>query len=441
MKKILCAVLASVLLFAVLCIGVAADFDYATPWTEYTVLTASEISYDYRGDTSATLKPQGGSTLDCLIDGEIVSEPTTFSDPGIVLVCNDFIKPDYESKNAMAEQPLDAIPEFYFTLKYDDVVTFDTIYMSLFYQVYDCVTAPGENRVIVETSEDGTVWLPVGDDGMFYYRNTQPEYTGEKDPYQEEIVVPLGEEIESQYVRLTFTFKVRPESDTYWAYYTNVYEWAGFTELAVAQYTGGDEQEVMTQEYATAPALDLIDTMWITEDEEGVTSIMSFFTLEGSNVMGMYAYDSADFAENGTEAEALVSLEMFYTPSVDHIVAELMEEYVVFYMALEEDGTLYYSDGLGEEMYLDAYVPEEPEESSEPEEPSEPEAESSEEEESEPVSKEESKAESKPAVSTATSSEVSVDDEGGFPIWAIALIVVAVVAVVVVIIVVAKKKK
>ena len=55
---------------------------------------------------------------------------------------------------------------------------------------------------------------------------------------------------------MTFTFKVRPESDTYWAYYTNVYEWAGFTELAVAQYTGGDKQEVMTQEYADSIGAD-----------------------------------------------------------------------------------------------------------------------------------------------------------------------------------------
>lgn len=439
MKKTLCAVLASVLLFAVMCIGVAADFDYATPWTEYTVLTASEISFDYRGDTTATAKPQGGGTLEHLIDGEIVAEPTHFDNQGIVLVCNDFIKPDYEVDMATAEQPLDAIPEFYFTLKYDEEVTFDTVYLSLFYQMKDCVAAPGENRVIVETSEDGDVWLPVGDDGMFYYRNNQPEYTGAADPYQEEIVVPLGEEITSQYVRLTFTFKIRPESDTYWAYYTNVYEWAGFTELAVAQYTGGDEQEVMDQEYASAPALDLVDTVWIAEGEEGMIDILSFYQLEGQNTMCMSTYDAAAFEESGLEAEALLALEMPYTPSVDHIVAELMEEYVVFYLSVEDDGTLYYSDDEGTEMYLDPYTPEEPEVSSEPEESSE--AESSEEEEE---SEEASETESKPsasAPSTATSSDAPADDEGGFPIWAIVLIVVAVVAIVVVVVVIAKKKK
>lgn len=441
MKKTLSILLASVLLFAALCIGVSADFDYATYWTEYSVLTASEISFGFRGDTDATSVPQGGGSLGKLIDGEIIAEPTNYDNTGIVLIRNEFIKPDYEADMAMAVQPLDAIPEFYFTLKYDEAVTFDTVYMSLFYQMKDCVSAPGENRVIVETSDDGNVWLPVGDDGMFYYRDNQPAYTGEVDPYQEEIAVPLGEEITSQYVRLTFTFKIRPESDTYWAYYTNVYEWAGFTELAVAQYTGGDKQEVMTQEYATAPALDLVGTAWVAEDEDGTTTVIRFYELEGENVMHMYAFNSADFAEKGWESEALVELSMPYTPSVDRIVAEVLEgEYVVFYLTVEDD-TLYYNDGEGTEMYLDAYVPEVIEESSE-ETSSETPAESSEEEEE---SEEESKEESKPAVSAtsaAASSTAPADDsEGGFPLWAIVLIAVAAVAVVAVIVIAAKKKK
>ena len=445
MKKICALLIASFLIVSSLCLCVAADFEHATPFAEYTVLTADQISYDYRGETGATAMPRGGSTLDCLIDGEIIDKPTNHDDTGLVLVRNDFIKPDYEVDMAMAEQPLDAIPEFFFTLKYDQAVTFDAIYMSLFYQVFDCVTAPGENRVIVETSEDGTVWLPVGDDGMFYYRDTQPEYTDKADPYQEEIIVPLGEELTTQYVRLTFTFKIRPESDTYWAYYTNVYEWAGFSELSVARYTGGDKQEPMTQEYASAPALDLVDTIWYFEQEDQV-ALFSFYQKDGANYHAMTVYEADAFAENGTDAEPVHTMETTYTPSVDYIIVH-GDTPTVIYITLDED-VLTYGDGAGNDWLFDAYVVEDGETSDETsdatsDETSDATSLDTEDDTSVETSKDASTDTSKPASTTSastSSNDAQTDDESGFPIWVIVLIAVAAVAVVVVVIIVAKKK-
>ena len=194
----------------------------------------------------------------------------------------------------------------------------------------------------------------------------------------------------------------------------------------------------MTQEYATAPALELLDTAWVSEDEEGITTLITFFDADGVSTMGMYAYETDAFAENGTDAEAMVSLEMPYVAGPDHVIAELLEEYVVFYLSIDED-VLHYNDGEGEEMYLDPYIPAEDSESSE--ETSAAESEEESEEESATESKEESNEASKSETSTAASSTTEpADDEAGFPIWAIILIAVAAVAVVVVIIIVAKKK-
>ena len=113
---------------------------------------------------------------------------------------------------------------------------------------FDCVCAPGEHKVIVETSEDGNLWIPVGEDGSFYFRDNQPLYSDVKDPYSEEIVVPLGEEVTAQYVRLSFKFKELEAADDYWGYYTNVYEWCGYTELGVALYADGEEPVPMAKE-------------------------------------------------------------------------------------------------------------------------------------------------------------------------------------------------
>ena len=434
MKKIF-ALLLAVCMLAALSLTAAADFTYEGLFTDYDVLTPSEIAFSYDGETSATAYPRGGGTLECLIDGEHLAAPTTHTDKGIVLVCNDFIKPEYERKNGQAIQASEAIPTFSFTLTYEEEVTFDAVYLSLFYMAFDCVCAPGEHKVVVETSEDGSLWVPVGEDGSFYYRDNQPIYSGNKDPYSEEIVVPLGEEVTSQYVRLSFTFKEFEEADPYWDYYTNVYEWCGYTELGVALYAGGDEPAPMTKEEAEAPDL-VLEGLWYMEETD-TTTVFDFTT---PGVMKAIGYEVADFAENGMDAEAKATVEFSYVAEAEYIVVDMDDTTVVFYVTFAE-GSIEMDDGE-DTVLFDLYVPEEPEvsqEESSEDVPSEPEESSEEPEES---SEEESV--EAPATSTAESSadtSATPAEDGDSTLLIVIVAVVAVVIIGAVVFIVIKRKK
>ncbi|MBQ1254663.1 MAG: hypothetical protein IIX91_02635 [Clostridia bacterium] len=432
MKKIF-ALLLAVCMLAALSLTAAADFTYEGLFTDYDVLTPSEIAFSYDGETSATAYPRGGGTLECLIDGEHLAAPTTHTDKGIVLVCNDFIKPEYERKNGQAIQASEAIPTFSFTLTYEEEVTFDAVYLSLFYMAFDCVCAPGEHKVVVETSEDGSLWVPVGEDGSFYYRDNQPIYSGNKDPYSEEIVVPLGEEVTSQYVRLSFTFKEFEEADPYWDYYTNVYEWCGYTELGVALYAGGDEPAPMTKEEAEAPDL-VLEGLWYMEETD-TTTVFDFTT---PGVMKAIGYEVADFAENGMDAEAKATVELPYVAEADYIVVEMDGMKNVLFVTFAE-GSIELDDG-NEAILLEEYVPVVPEvseEDSSEDVPSEPE-ESSEDEESEEESVE------APATSTEESSadtSAAPAEDGDSTLLIVIIAVVAVVVIGAMIFIVIKRKK
>ena len=432
MKKLFALVLA-VCMLAALSLTAAADFVYEGLFAEYDVLTPAEIGFSFEGETGCTAMPQSGGTLACLIDGEHLANPTHFSDKGIVLVRNDFVKPGYEENMSQAIQPLDAIPTFSFTLTYEDEVTFDAVYLSLFYMAFDCVCAPGEHKVIVETSEDGNLWIPVGEDGSFYFRDNQPLYSDVKDPYSEEIVVPLGEEVTAQYVRLSFKFKELEAADDYWGYYTNVYEWCGYTELGVALYAGGDEPAPMTKEEAEAPDL-VLEGLWYMEETD-TTTVFDFTT---PGVMKAIGYEAADFAENGMDAEAKATVEFPYVAEADYIVVEMDDTAVVFYVTFADD-SIELDDG-NEAILLEEYVPKAPEVSEE--ESSRP-AESSEEEVSEEESEEETSAEtSVPAVSAPVeSSAVSPAEEGDSTLLIVIIAVVAVVIIGAVVFIVIKRKK
>ena len=432
MKKLFALVLAVCMLVA-LSLTAAADFVYEGLFAEYDVLTPAEIGFSFEGETGCTAMPQSGGTLACLIDGEHLANPTHFSDKGIVLVRNDFVKPGYEENMSQAIQPLDAIPTFSFTLTYEEEVTFDAVYLSLFYMAFDCVCAPGEHKVIVETSEDGNLWIPVGEDGSFYFRDNQPLYSDVKDPYSEEIVVPLGEEVTAQYVRLSFKFKELEAADDYWGYYTNVYEWCGYTELGVALYADGEEPVPMTKEEAEAPDL-VLEGLWYMEETD-TTTVFDFTT---PGVMKAIGYEAADFAENGMDAVAQATVEFPYVAEAEYIVVDMDDTTVVFYVTFADD-SIELDDG-NEAILLEEYVPVVPEVSEE--ESSEPE-ESSEEEVSEEESEEETSAEtSVPAVSAPVeSSAVSPAEDGDSTLLIVIIAVVVVVIIGAVVFIVIKRKK
>lgn len=434
MKKKLACILATVMLLAAFSLAVSADFSYVTLDTEYTVYTASEIAYSYSGETAATVNPRGGGSLSCLIDGNASTEVTNHDQAGIVLVCNDYVKPAYEVNMSRDDQPLDAIPTFSFTLSYDDEVTFDAVYLSLFYQMFDCVSAPGEHKVVVETSDDGSVWVPVGEDGAHYFRDNQPEYSGVADPVVEEIMVALGEEVTAQYVRLTFTFKQLSAAETYWTYYTNVYEWCGFTELGVASYESGEEISVIDRSYAEAEAMTFSGAWYAEEDGVGLKYAFGE-TEDGTKSVTVSIIDVAT-------GEVAIEATVPYIAGVDTLTL-VYEDYTEVYRAsYEEDVLILEYDG--EELVLDPYVEDEPvvsgdesaEESSAVEESSADETSS----ETETSSEEGNAAVSVTSSAASTSSSVS-DDDGGISTAVIVAIVIATVVIVAVIVVIILKKK
>ncbi|MBR5263172.1 MAG: hypothetical protein IKV50_00610, partial [Clostridia bacterium] len=258
-------------------------------------------------------------------------------------------------------------------------------------------------------------------------------YSGNKDPYSEEIVVPLGEEVTSQYVRLSFTFKEFEEADPYWDYYTNVYEWCGYTELGVALYAGGDEPAPMTKEEAEAPDL-VLEGLWYMEETD-TTTVFDFTT---PGVMKAIGYEAADFAENGMDAVAQATVEFPYVAEAEYIVVDMDGTTVVFYVTFADD-SIELDDG-NEAILLEEYVPKAPEVSEE--ESSRP-AESSEEEVSEEESEDETSVEtSVPAVSAPVeSSAVSPAEEGDSTLLIVIIAVVAVVIIGAVVFIVIKRKK
>lgn len=440
MKKTLAILLAAMLTVSALAFAVAADFDVTIEGSNYKVVSPTGIAFSYTGDSSVAVVPQGGSTIDDLGDGDLVRGVTAFSDKGIILIKNEYIS----QVGSPAVQDLEAIPDFSLEMNFGEVVEFDTAYFVLYHEIAACISIPADKTVTVEISDDGDVWVPVGEDGTFYFNADVDGFVnGLDDKEIAECAVYLGETVSARYVRYTYTFMPVPAGD-HWEYHTNVYEWCGFTEVGVAQWTGGEEPVVITKEDAEKEPTK-VEGKWVGDDGVEV-KVMEFVNAAGVRTLTATVYESEAFAENGYDAEVIDTYTAAYSV-LGETLTLIYEDGTVDKMdaVIDEEGDLILGGALDSVTYSPYVDPETSvEESSEEETSSETPAESSEEEEeSEETSKEESKEESKPApaTSTATSSTAPADDsEGGFPIWAIVLIIVAAVAVVVVIIIVAKKK-
>lgn len=441
MKKTLAILLAAMLTISAFALAVSAEFDISIEGSEYKVISPESIEFSYVGDTGVTLVPQGGATIDALGDGEIIRDAANFSTKGIVLIKNNYISENAVTGSVAAVQDPEAVPDFSFALNYGEVVEFDTAYLVFYHEIASCIAIPGDKLVTIEISEDGDVWVPVGEDGQYYFNADVDEFeTGVDDKEIAECAVYLGETVSAQYVRYTFTFMAVPEGG-YWEYYCNIYEWCGFTELGVATWTGGEEPVVIDSETA-AKEPTKVEGKWVGDDGVEV-KLYEFVNNAGVRTLSATVYESEAFAESGYDAEVLDTYTASYSVLGD-ILTIIYEDGSVdrMYANIDEEGDLILGSDIDSVTYTPYVAPETSvEESSEPEESSE-----ASEEESKEESKTESKEESKPASTTSTatssaaSSEAPADDEGGFPIWAIALIAVAAIAVVVVIIIVAKKK-
>ena len=390
---------------------------------------------------------------DALADGELIRDASAYSTKGIVLVKNEWI-----GKNApAAKQDAELIPDFAFVMDMGKEVDFDTAYFVLYHEIAVCIAIPSDKKVIVEVSNDKKVWAPVGD-GEFYFNANVDEFEENVDDKEiVECAVALGEEVSARYVRYTFSFMPVPEGG-YWEWHTNIYEWCGFTELGVAMWTDGLEQDVVGKEEAEKEPTK-VEGKWISDDEVEVL-IVEFVNKAGVKTATFTVYDSAEYAEAGLEAEPMVEMSVEYSVLGEKLtMVDESGEVQQLKAVIDEEGDLMLTNDDGDAIILSPYTaPEvtpddEPDESdpdtstpeeSEPEE-SVPETDESVEstpaEESEVVSEAESQEASTeaPAESEeATSDDQDEDSSLGLIIGIIAAVVVvgAVVAFVVL-----KKKK
>ena len=334
MKKTLAILLAMMMAFSALALAVAADFDTTLVGTKYTVIQPNSIEFVPLAKDEAngvSTVPQAGCTLDALIDGDGVRGATKFGTKGIVLIKNEYIGANGNiATGTVANQDPELIPDFAFSLDLGSVKEFDTAYFMVYHEIKSCIAIPGDKRVIVEVSEDGNAWLPVGIDGEFYM-NVDVDDFDENAPEDAETVecaVYLGEEVSARYVRYTFTFMPVPV-DGYWDYYTNIHEWIGFTEVGVARWTGGEEPEVLDPDLAnTEPTK--VEGSWIGDD--GVeTKVMTFVNNAGDKKVDVTVYDSEAYLESGIDAA-------------------VVEQYTATYSVVGTRVTFSYEDGSVDRM-------------------------------------------------------------------------------------------
>ena len=311
MKKTLAILLAMMMAFSALALAVAADFDITAEGSQYAVTsptTVEFVSIPKEGGKDVKMAPQGGCSIEALYDGQLVREATGFATNGIVL---------FQNQGFGVDSDLALVPEFAFVMDYGKEVSFDTAYFTIYHEIKSCIAIPGDKQVIVETSDDGNVWVPVGD-GIFYFNADVDEFVdGVDDKEIVECAVYLGEDVSARYVRYTYTFMPVPEGG-YWEYHTNIYEWCGFTELGVATWTGGEEPEVLDAETAgkepTKP-----EGSWVGDD--GVeTKIMTFVNDAGVKTLNVTVYESEAYLENGIEAAVIDQYTATYSVVGDKLV-------------------------------------------------------------------------------------------------------------------------
>ena len=303
-KKILAlavAVVMAALAFSV--VASAGSFESEVAGTTYEVLTTTNISFSYHASettealapgAACKLVPRGGCTIEALADGDLVADAAGFSTKGIITVENSTI-PILSGQNGNPVSQADEdIPTFSFTMDFGEEVTFDTAYMALYHEIAACIAIPGEKQVIVETSKDGTTYVPVGA-GIYYFNSHVGDYDGAGDQGVDECPVYLGKKVTSRYVRFTYTF-LKVMTGGYWQWYTNVHDWVGFTEMGVANYKSGKEPLVFTADDVVDPTE--VKGSWIGDDGENVT--IYDFSNKKVNIM---TFDSAEYQEKGLDAE------------------------------------------------------------------------------------------------------------------------------------------
>lgn len=466
LKKSIAILLAVVFAIAAFAMAASADGTVSVGGASYKVVSPKSVAITGEGVTPSF---RGNGSIEVLNDGDISRSVTNHDQKGIVLIMNDEV---VARASTPVVQDLDNIPTASIEMDFGSSVSFDTAYMAIYWQQAG-IGEPADNKVIVETSTDGKVWVPAGEDGVFYFSMPKcPDWeeglpnSDQGYPYVAEVAVPLGETVKAQYVRYSYSFPVMPEG-WHWTYYTNVYEFIGFTEVGVATFDGGRKPaKLSAEDVAERPA---IEGVWVVEDGEEV-SVVTFTDDKGELAYTATVYDKAAYQESGDDADVLDSIEGNYFIEGNTVALIADGGYDDYTASFDEEGNLIMDMGGEEYVYYtaehyaaangiaDPEDPEDPtsEETSADEDTSSDEAASSEDTASDPASEESSKADAddKDATMGVTSGSNSTssagdanegdgDDEGGSMTLIIVIVAVAVVAIAgaVVGVVVAKKKK
>lgn len=158
--------------------------------------------------------PQGGSTLDSLIDGDRAEDAATFSSPGVVLFKNN--------KATSAG----VYTEFSLTLKLNEEASIGGAVISFYKEYSSMIGLPKDNSIKVEYSNDGTAFLPVG----------SFTFTGEAEAETNEVqdaTINFSGVVNASFVRLTFAFGDSP----FTADEKVIWEFVGMTEIALTAQT------------------------------------------------------------------------------------------------------------------------------------------------------------------------------------------------------------
>ena len=342
MKKTLAILLAMMMAFSAVALAVAADFDITQEGTEYSVISPSTIEFvsiPKEGGKGVEMVPQS-CTIDALADGELVRDASAYTTSGIVLIKNLDIAVDADPE---------MVPDYAFVMDLGSNVEFDTAYFTLYHEIAVCIAIPGDKKVIVEVSEDGNVWAPVGE-GIFYFNADIDGFVdGTDDKEIVECAVYLGEEVTARYVRYTYTFMPVIEGD-HWLYYTNIYEWCGFTEMGVAKWTGGEEPEVLGEDDASKEPTQVEGT-WIGDDGVEV-SILEFVNKAGVKTVAVTTYESEAYLENGIDAPIIDEYTATYSVVGDKLTITYEDGSIDKKSAvIDEEGDLTLGTGIGAVVY------------------------------------------------------------------------------------------
>lgn len=443
LKKSIAILLVAVLSIAAFAMGASADTTVSVAGASYKVVAPQTVAITGEGVTPSF---RGNGSIDVLKDGDISRSVTNHDQKGIVLIMNDEI---VARATTPVVQDLDNIPTAYIEMDFGSTVSFDTAYMGIYWQQAG-IGEPADNKVIVETSTDGKIWVPAGDDGVFYFSMPKcPDWveglpnSDQGYPYVAEVAVPLGETVKARYVRYAYTFPVMPEG-WHWTYYTNVYEFIGFTEVGVATFQSGRKPAKLSAgDVAERPA---IEGTWVLEDGDEV-SVVTFKDDKGEMAYTAAIYDKAAYLESGVEGEAADTVEGTYYIEGKKVLLIVDGKYDEYTASFSGDGNLMMDlDGEEYTYYTvenyaannggDEPAPETSEDAST--EPETSDEESSAEETSSAASETSSKAETSAASSTgsaasngssAADASSETEEEGGASVGLIVGIIVAVVVV------------